>query len=158
MHLAIVDETRSCRLLIQLDDGPRCEVLVTLFFQRIDPMLLHKIFQTPFFFSDNNDNIKTKTTTTTTQKRQKLTHMQIVVVAVEYLDYSCRNEKRSIRNFSFYVSSNIFASFLSQTSKIVHSSLHLSTCSARFTSCDFICVVCRLPFERSVRFILVLRR
>ena len=110
------------------------------------------ISDTILFFSDNNNNIKT---TTTTQKRQKLTHMQIVLV-VEYLDCSCRNEKRSIRNF--YVSSNIFASFLSQTSKIVHSSLHLSTCLARFTSRDFICVVCRLSFERSVPFILVLRR
>ena len=147
-----MDETRSCRLRIQLDDGPRCEVLVTFFF--LSSVLIRcyyiKYFRHHSFFSDNN-NI----TTTTTQKRQKLTHMQIVLV-VEYLDCSCRNEKRSIRNF--YVSSNIFASFLSQTSKIVHSSLHLSTCLARFTSRDFICVVCRLPFERCVPFILVLRR
>ena len=88
MLLAIVDETRSCRLRIQLDDGPRCEVLVTLFFQRIDPMLLHQIFQTPFLFLI----IIILLTTTTSQKRQKLAHLQIVVV--EYLDYSCRNEKK----------------------------------------------------------------
>ena len=38
--------------------------------------------------------------------------------------------------FFFYLSSNSFASFLSQTSNLVHRSLHLSTWSPRFTSHD----------------------
>ena len=46
------------------------------------------------------------------------------------------NQKRSIRNLFFYLSSNSFASFLSQTSNLVHRSLHLSTWSPRFTSHD----------------------
>ena len=48
------------------------------------------------------------------------------------------NQKRSTRNLFFYLSSSSFASFLSQTSNLVHRSLHLSTWSPlhRFTSHD----------------------
>ena len=42
------------------------------------------------------------------------------------VDYSYQ-QKRSIRNLFFYLSSNSFASFLSQTSNLVHNSLHLVT-------------------------------
>ena len=51
------------------------------------------------------------------------------------IDYSI-NQKRSIRNLFFYLYSNSFAIFLSQTSNLVHRSLHLSTWSPRFTSHD----------------------
>ena len=44
--------------------------------------------------------------------------------------------KRDIRNVSFHLSSSSFATFLSQTSEVVHSSLHLSTWSPRFSSRD----------------------
>ena len=44
--------------------------------------------------------------------------------------------KRVIRNVSFHLSSSSFATFLSQTSEVVHISLHLSTWSPWFTSCD----------------------
>ena len=58
MYLTIVDEA-NCRLLIMLGDGLRCKVLGDEFFsQRIDPMLLQKIFQTPF--SNNNNKKKEK--------------------------------------------------------------------------------------------------
>ena len=49
------------------------------------------------------------------------------------VDYSYKS-KRSIRYLFFYFSSNSFGSFLSQTSNLVHRSLHLSTWSPRFTS------------------------
>ena len=58
------------------------------------------------------------------------THTSCKLVVVEYFgiwfQYAIHiNEKRSIRNLSFHVSSDNFATFLSQTSKLVHSSLHL---------------------------------
>ena len=49
--------------------------------------------------------------------------------------YSYQSQ-RSIRNLFFYLSSNSFASFLSQRSNLVHCSLHLFTWSPRFTSHD----------------------
>ena len=52
------------------------------------------------------------------------------------------NQKRSIRNLFFYLSSSSFASFLSQTSNLVHRSLHLSNWSPRFTSHD-LCLRCQ---------------
>ena len=45
-------------------------------------------------------------------------------------------QSQSIGNLFFYLSSNSFASFLSQTSNLVHCSLHLFTWSPRFTSHD----------------------
>ena len=44
------------------------------------------------------------------------------------------NRRRSIRNLFFYLSSNSFVSFLSQTSNLVQRSLHLSNWSPKFTS------------------------
>ena len=62
MYLTVVDEA-SCRLLIMLGDGLRCTVLGDeVFSQRIDPMLLQEIFQTPF----STTTTTTATTTTTT--------------------------------------------------------------------------------------------
>ena len=66
------------------------------------------------------------------------THMLRKQVVVEYLNVIVRqttpiNHKISIRKLFFYLSST-FASFLSHTSNLVHSSLHLSTWSPMFTS------------------------
>ena len=48
VYLTKVDEA-SCRLLIMLGDGLRYIVLGNeVFSQRIDPMLLQELFQTPF--------------------------------------------------------------------------------------------------------------
>ena len=68
-------------------------------------------------------------------------------------------KKGSIRNFSFYVSSNSFASFLLQTSKQLctavstsppgHPGLQAMTC---------ICIGDLLPIELVILFILVLRK
>ena len=69
------------------------------------------------------------------------THTLRKQIVAEYLNAWSRqttpiNQKRSIRNVSFYLSSSSLASFLSQTSNLVHRSLHLSTWSPWFTSRD----------------------
>ena len=51
-------------------------------------------------------------------------------------DYSYQSKKEVSGTLFFYLSSNSFASFLSQTSNLVHSSLHLSTWSPRFANRD----------------------
>ena len=82
---------------------------------------------------------------------------------VEYLNVWFRwtapiNQKRSIRYLFFYLSSNSFGSFLSQTSNLVHRSLHLSTWSPRLTSHDLY-LRCRSLASRAKRsFHFVLRR
>ena len=126
MYLTIVEDA-SCRLLIMLGDGLRCMVLGgKVFSQRIDPMLLQEIFQTPF--SNKNKKRKEKPTgrwharnTHVTQTGSSRIFKRMVPV-----DYSYQS-KRSIRNLSFYLSSNSLASFLSQTSNLVNSSHHLVT-------------------------------
>ena len=60
------------------------------------------------------------------------------------------NQKRSIRYLFFYLSSNSFGSFLSQTSNLVHRSLHLSTWSPRLTSHDLY-LRCRSLASRAKR-------
>ena len=61
-----------------------------------------------------------------------------------------KKKKKGIRNRFFYLSSNSFASFLSQTSNLVHRSLHLSTWSPRFTSHDLY-LRCRSLASRAKR-------
>ena len=84
----------------------------------------YRLFQTPF--SNKNKKRKEKPTgrwharnTHVTQTGSSRIFKRMVPV-----DYSYQS-KRSIRNLSFYLSSNSLASFLSQTSNLVHSSLHL---------------------------------
>ena len=60
----------------------------------------------------------------------------IRIVPADYYQW-----KRKHQEMSFYMSSNSFASFLSQMSKLVHSSLHYSSWSSRFTSRD-LCLLC----------------
>ena len=77
------------------------------------------------------------------------------------------NQKRSIRNRFFYLSSNSFASFLSQTSNLVHRSLHpglpATTCiytvgllPVKLNVVVFVFVI--LPVKLNVFFFFVLRR
>ena len=61
-----------------------------------------------------------------------------------------KKRRRSIRNLLFYLSSNSFAHFLSQTCILVHRSLHLSTWSPRFTSHDLY-LRCRSLASRAKR-------
>ena len=75
------------------------------------------------------------------------THTLRKHVVVEYLNVwfwltTPINQKRSTRNLFFFLSSKSFASFLWQTSDLVHSSLHLSTWPPRFT-CHDLCLSCR---------------
>ena len=63
------------------------------------------------------------------------------------------NQKRSNRNLFFYLSSNSLVSFLSQTSNLVHSSLHLVTWIYQSQP---VSVVGLLPTELNVLFISVL--
>ena len=61
-----------------------------------------------------------------------------------------KKKKKSIRYVFFYLSSNSFGSFLSQTSNLVHRSLHLSTWSPRLTSHDLY-LRCRSLASRAER-------
>ena len=66
-----------------------------------------------------------------------------------------QSKKKYQEPVSFYLSSDSFDSFLSQASNLVHSSLHLSTWSPRFTSRDlYECnyIVGLLPVELNVLF------
>ena len=63
-----------------LGDGPMCKVLVTTFSQRIDSVLLHEIFQTPFSNNIFNE-LKKKLPAGGTPE----THTLRKQVAVEYL-------------------------------------------------------------------------
>ena len=124
MYLAIVDEA-SCRSLITLGDGLRCTVLGDkVFSQRIDPLLLQEIFQTPF--SNNNKKKRKEKPTGRWHARITQTDSSRIFKRMVPVDYSYQS-KRSIRNLSFYLSSNSLASFLSQTSNLAHSFHHLVT-------------------------------
>ena len=129
-----------------MDRGARSSV--TNISQRIGPMLLQEIFQTPF----SKIIIKRKEKPTG-RRHARNTH---VTQTGSSRIFKRINQKRSIGNLSLYLSDNSFASFLSQTSNLVHSSLHLSTWSPRFNSHDLLSV--SWPIELNVRFILVLRR
>ena len=84
-------------------------------------------------FNNNNNNSNTKSNFHTAQT-------DFVGLFERQNQHLFKNsfsiKKRSIRNLFFYLSSNSFARVLSQTSNLVHSSLHLSTRSSRFTSRD----------------------
>ena len=63
-----------CRLLIMLGDGLRCKVLCVVFSQRIGPMPLQEILQTPFY---NNNKKKRKTYQPVARKKNR--RKQVVV-------------------------------------------------------------------------------
>ena len=68
-----------------LDDGLMCTVLGDeVFCQRIDPMLLQEIFQTPF--SNNNNNIYTKKRKKKKRLVARQKHTLRKRVVVEYLN------------------------------------------------------------------------
>ena len=139
-----VDEAR-CRLLIMLGDGLRCTVLGDeIFSQRIDPMLLQEIFQTPF---SNNNNKKTRKEKPTGRWHARNTHVtqtQIdssssrIFKRMVPVDYSYQSKQKYQEPFLF-LSNNSLASFLSQMSNFLHSSLHPSTWSPKFTTRKYSC-------------------
>ena len=155
----MVDEA-SCCLLIMLSNGLRCKMLSDHFFsQRINPMLLQEIFQTPF--SNNNNEKKRKTyLPVACQKHKQVVVQYLNIWFLETTINQKRKEKEkkgNIRNLSFYLSSNSFASFLFQLSNLVHM---LSTSPPGHpglaTAC--ICFVSLLPIKLNILFIMVLRR
>ena len=115
-----------------LGDGPRCSVGWQFFLS----VLILYYYRT--YFRHHNNEKKRKTTgwwharNTHWCKQVVLSRTFKRMVPVDYSYQS----KRSIRNLFFYLSSNNFASFLSQTSILVHRSLHLSIWSPRYTSHD----------------------
>ena len=104
-------------------------------------VLIRCYYRKYFSHRNSNNNNEKKRKTYLPVAGQKHTLTQTGSNLVEYLNVWFRwttpiNQKRSIRNVFFYLSSNSFASFLSQMSNLVHHSLHLSTWSPRFTSHD----------------------
>ena len=137
-----IHDEASCRLLIELGDT----VLgVEVFSQRINPLLLQEIFQTQWLpFSNNNNKKKRKekptgrwharnTYVTQTDSSKIFKHGYVTQTDSSRIfkhgpgRLLLSIKRRSIWNLSFYLSSNSLASFLSQTSNLVHSSLHLVT-------------------------------
>ena len=80
---------------------------------------------------------------------------RMVPIDYSYQSKKKKKKKRNVRNLFFYLSSNSFASFPSQTSNLVHSSL-AGHPGLPATTCIYL--VGLLPVELNVLFILVLRR
>ena len=119
VYLITVDEA-SCCLLIMLGDGLRCKLLGDDFFLSVWIRCYYrKYFRGHFLII-----IK--------RKGKKNLPGGGIQEVLKYLNVWFRqttpiNQKRSIRNLPFYLSSNSFPSLLSQRSNFVHSSLHLVT-------------------------------
>ena len=111
------------------------------------------------FLNNNNNEKKRKTYQPLAHALTKQVELSRKFKRMVSVNYTCQSKKRSIRNPFFYLSSNSFAGFLSQTSTYVHSSLHLTTWSPRFTSHDLYLRYRSLASRAgNVIFIFVLRR
>ena len=140
-----------------MDRGARC--WVTIFCQRINPMLLQEIFQTPF--SNNNNNEK-KRKIYRSVARQKHTLRKQVVLSRIFKHGAGRlllSTKKEV--------SGTFSFTCPVTALPVSYRRRLTLCTALSTSppgrpgspaTTCICVVGHLPVELNVLFILVLQR
>ena len=149
MKFTIVDENCSCRLLIMLGDGPRCKVLGDNSFSAYSSdATTGNILDTMIIIMKRKEKPTGRWHARNTHLRKQVVLSRIFkrLVPVDYFYQS----KKSIRNLFFYLSSNSFASFLSQTSNLVHRSLHLSTWSPRFTS-HYLYLRCRSLASRAKR-------
>jgi len=127
VYLTTVGEA-SCHLLIVL--CARC--WVTNFSLSILIWCYYRKYFTPF----SNNNNKKRKAKPTSQWHTRNTHITQTGNSRIFLCMVPVNRKRSIWNLSFYLSKFYFASFLLRMSKLLHSSLHLSTWSPSFISCD----------------------
>ena len=121
-------------------------------------MLLQEIFQTPF---SNNHNKKKRKEKPTGRRHARNTHVtqtgsSRIFKRLVPVDYSCQSKKKYQEPFILLVQlqlcqfPNSFASFLLQTSNLLHSSLHLTTWSPRVTSRDLY-LRCRSLASRAKR-------
>ena len=123
-------------------------------------MLLQEIFQTPFS-NNNNHNKKKRNEKPTGRRHARNTHVtqtgsSRIFKRLVPVDYSCQSKKKYQEPFLLLVQlqlcqfPNSFASFLLQTSNLLHSSLHLTTWSPRVTSRDLY-LRCRSLASRAKR-------